>query len=70
MYHVTEALVAIEIPKSFRQMTNSISRLSFRGNLRISIPIFQDDYTVVAKNAIKKSALCEYFTYQPLVQDI
>ena len=41
-----------------------------RGNLRISIAIFQDDYTVVAKNAIKKSALCEYFTYQPLVQDI
>ena len=41
-----------------------------RGNLRISIPIFQDDYTFVAKNAIKKSALCEYFTYQSLVQDI
>ena len=48
----------------------SLSDVTVRGNLRISIPIFQDDYTFVAKNAIKKSALCEYFTYQSLVQDI
>ena len=46
------------------------TEIETRGNLRISIPIFQDDYTFVAKNAIKKSALCEYFTYQSLVQDI
>ena len=50
-------------------LNNSMNN-KHRGNLRISIPIFQDDYTFVAKNAIKKSALCEYFTYQSLVQDI